>query len=203
MSALHSSKLSRKYSFVIIGLFVVSLLPLRGQKVAVKTNLLVDATTTFNLGVELALHPKWTLDISGSYNPWTFRDNRKWQHWLVQPEARYWFCQKMSGHFLGFHVEGGAFNIGNLNVNMKLLGTDFRRLKDKRYEGWLAGGGIGYGYSWMVSRHWNIEAELGVGYHFVKYDAYQCAHCGSKLERNATHHYFGPTKAAINLIYNF
>ena len=149
MSALHSFNLSWKYSFVVAGLFVASFLPLRGQRVAVKTNLLADATTTFNIGVELALHPKWTLDVSGNYNPWTFRDNRKWQHWLVQPEARYWFCQKMSGHFLGFHVEGGAFNIGNLNVNMKLLGTDFRRLKDKRYEGWLAGGGIGYGYSWM------------------------------------------------------
>ena len=99
MSALHSFNLSWKYSFVVAGLFVASFLPLRGQRVAVKTNLLVDATTTFNLGVELALHPKWTLDISGSYNPWTFRDNRKWQHWLVQPEARYWFCQKMSGNF--------------------------------------------------------------------------------------------------------
>lgn len=35
------------------------------QKAAIKTNLLYDATTTFNLGAEFALSPKWTLDVSG------------------------------------------------------------------------------------------------------------------------------------------
>lgn len=64
------------------------------QKAAIKTNLLYDATTTFNLGAEFALSPKWTLDVSGNYNPWTFSNNKKWKHWLVQPEARYWFCNK-------------------------------------------------------------------------------------------------------------
>ena len=39
---------------------------------AVKSNLLYDATTTMNLGIEFGLAPKWTLDISGNYNPWTF-----------------------------------------------------------------------------------------------------------------------------------
>ena len=57
------------------------------QKAAIKTNLLYDATTTFNLGAEFALSPKWTLDVSGNYNPWTFSNNKKWKHWLVQPHA--------------------------------------------------------------------------------------------------------------------
>ena len=60
------------------------------QKVGIKTNLLYDATTTMNLGIEFGLAPKWTLDISGNYNPWTFSENRKMKHWLIQPEARYW-----------------------------------------------------------------------------------------------------------------
>lgn len=47
----------------------------QAQQVAVKTNLVYDVTTTFNVGVELALSPKWTLDVSGNYNPWTFSDN--------------------------------------------------------------------------------------------------------------------------------
>ena len=97
------------------------------QKVAVKTNLLYDATSTINLGVEFALTPKWTLDVAGNYNPWTFSNNRKWQHWLVQPEARYWFCNKMMGHFVGFHAIAGSYNIGNVNADFKLLGTDFSK----------------------------------------------------------------------------
>lgn len=48
-----------------------------GQKAAIKTNLLYDATSTLNLGFEFGLSPKWTLDISGNYNPWQFDDNRK------------------------------------------------------------------------------------------------------------------------------
>ena len=55
------------------------------QKAAVKTNLLYDATSTLNLGVEFGLARRWTLDVSGNYNPWTFSENRKMKHWLVQP----------------------------------------------------------------------------------------------------------------------
>ena len=39
------------------------------QKVALKSNLLYDATTTMNLGLEIGLVRKWTLDIPVNYNP--------------------------------------------------------------------------------------------------------------------------------------
>lgn len=42
-----------------------------GQKFALKSNLLYDATATINLGMEVGLAPKWSLDISGNYNGWT------------------------------------------------------------------------------------------------------------------------------------
>ncbi len=173
------------------------------QKAAIKTNLLYDATTTINLGVELGLAPRWSLDISGNLNPWTFSHNRKWQHWLVQPEARYWFCNKMMGHFLGFHALGGAYNVGNIDADFKFLGTDFSPLRDHRYEGWMLGAGVAYGYAWTLSRHWNLEAEIGLGYIYFNYDKYKCEKCGEKVESDKSNHYVGPTKAAINLIYVF
>lgn len=67
-----------KKSFCIIFLFVG--ISLSAQDMAVKTNLLYDATTTFNLGAEFCLAPKWTLDLSANYNPFTFSDNKKWKH---------------------------------------------------------------------------------------------------------------------------
>lgn len=173
------------------------------QNVAVKTNALYWATTTPNLGVEVALAPKWTLDVSGGFNPFTFANNRKWKHWMVQPEVRRWFCEKMGGHFLGLHLQGGQYNIGNVNTDFHLLGTDYSLLKDSRYEGWFVGAGIGYGYAWMLNRHLNLEAEIGVGYNYSRYDRYECATCGSKVEQNKDHHYVGPTKAAVNLVYVF
>lgn len=81
---------------------------------AVKSNLLYNTTTSMNLGVEIGLAPKWTLDISGNYNPWTFSGNRKMKHWLVQPEVRYWPCQRFSGHFFGLHAHYAQFNVGGM-----------------------------------------------------------------------------------------
>lgn len=174
-----------------------------GQDVAIKTNLLSDAFLNPNLGVEIGLAPKWTMDVTGQLNAWTLSHDRRWKHWAVQPEARYWFCDRFAGHFLGVHLHGGQYNIGGLDLNANFLGTDFRKLKDSRYQGWFVGAGVAYGYSWILDRHWNLEAELGVGYSYTRYDKYRCAGCGKKIEEDKPHHYVGPTKAAINLVYLF
>ena len=133
------------------------------QDWAVKTNLFYDALTTVNLGFETRLYPKWTLDVSANYNPWSFSENKKWKQLSLQPEARYWFCEAFNGHFLGAHLLGGIYNIGNLNSDFTFLGTDFSKLQDYRFEGWMLGAGIAYGYQWLLSRHWSIEAEIGIG----------------------------------------
>ena len=62
-----------------------------GQKIAVKTNLLYDATTTLNLGVEVGLGKRWTADISGNFNRWFFGYYR-FMLWLVLRVMGFWFC---------------------------------------------------------------------------------------------------------------
>ena len=176
----------------------------RAQQVAVKSNLLYDiAALTANAGVEVALAPSWPLDLSANYNGWTLSHERRWKHWLVQPEARYWFCDRFVGHFLGVHALGGQYNIGGVKNHISFLGSDFSKLSDRRYQGWFVGAGIAYGYAWILGRHWNLEAELGVGYIYTRYDSYPCASCGKKLAEDRPHRYVGPTKAAINLVYTF
>ena len=71
------------------------------QRLAVKSNLLYDITSTINLGVEYEVAPRWTLEMSVNYNPWSFSDNKKMKLWMLQPEARYWLCSGFSGHFFG------------------------------------------------------------------------------------------------------
>ena len=175
----------------------------RGQNVAVKTNLLADAFFSPNLGVEIGLAPRWTLDVTGQFNAWTLSHDRRWKHWVLQPEARYWFCDRFSGHFLGAHIHGGQYNIGGVDGRVRFLGTDARKLKDSRYQGWFAGAGVAYGYAWIFGRHWNLEAEIGFGYSYTRYDRYPCARCGRKIETDKPHHYVGPTNAAVNLVYLF
>lgn len=173
------------------------------QDVALKTNLLYDATATVNLGIEIGLAPKWTLDISGNLNAWTMSHDRTWKHWMAQPEARYWFCDRFAGHFLALHAHGGQFNVGNLDNDFDFLGSDFSQLSDLRFEGWFVGGGIGYGYAWVLGKHWNIEAELGIGYAYCRFDEYICFDCGKKTAEDKDHHYFGLTKLALSLVYVF
>lgn len=175
----------------------------KAQDVGIKTNLAADGLLSPNLGVEVGLAPKWTLDLTGEFNGWTLSHNRRWKHWLVMPEARYWLCDRFSGHFFGVEAHGGQYNIGGFDGKWNLFGTDARKLKDTRYQGWFVGGGVTYGYAWILGRHWNLEAEIGVGYSYTRYDRFRCAGCGKKIETDKPHHYVGPTKAALNLVYLF
>lgn len=101
-----------------------------------KTNLLYGGyALTPNLGVEVGLLPRWTLEMSGAYNPFNLHgsetDNRKLVHWVAMPEFRYWTCQRFNGHFFGIHGLYGQYNIGG--HNLPLL---FGRGSDAyRYEG--------------------------------------------------------------------
>lgn len=191
-----------RFYTILIGILFCSCAA-KAQKAAVKTNLLYDAFMNVNLGVEFALAPKWTLDLSGDFNGWTLSHGRRWKHWLVQPEARYWLCDRFAGHFFGLHAHGGQFNVGGLKNSISFLGTDFSQLSDKRFQGWFVGGGVTYGYAWILGRHFNLEAGLGVGYSYARYDRYRCAGCGKKEADGKAHHYVGPTKAFVNLVYTF
>lgn len=182
--------------------FLFSPKELIAQKVGVKTNLIYDALTTINVGAEFRVLPKWTIDVSGNINPWTFSNDRKWKHWLVQPEVRYWVCEPFNGHFWGAHLLGGAYNIGNLKNNI-IFWDDEWDFKNKRYEGWFVGLGVVYGYSWMLSKYWNLEGVIGLGYAYTRYDEYRCAKCGKKIKEDHQRNYFGPTKVGVNLIYAF
>lgn len=189
--------------FLLIIVMNIVTHPVCAQNVAIKTNILSDVFLNINTGLEVGLAPRWTLDLSGEVNAWTLSHDRRWKHWAVQPEARYWFCDRFAGHFVGAHLHGGQYNIGGIDTDFSLLGTDFSSLKDARYQGWFVGAGVAYGYAWILGRHWNIEAEIGVGYSYTRYDRFRCAGCGKKVGENRPHNYFGPTKAAVNLVYLF
>ncbi|MFV0418571.1 MAG: DUF3575 domain-containing protein [Dysgonomonas sp.] len=158
---------------------------------ALKSNALYWVATTPNIGIEFGLTQKLTLDVSLNYNPWKFSDNKKMKHWLIQPELRYWICERFNGHFFGVHTHYAGYNMGGI----KLLG-----LENYRYQGNLFGGGISYGYHWILGNQWSVEASVGLGYAHLDYDKYECEKCGSKIKSD-TNSYWGPTKASISIIY--
>ena len=166
--------------------------------VGLKTNIPYWATATFNAGLEFRLAKKWSLDIEAGLNPFDGKNDdgsydRSLKHFRLHPEVRYWFCEAFNGHFVGLHVPYLIYNIADI----KILGTE-----GERHQGWGTGVGLSYGYSWLLGKHWNIEATVGVGYLYLESDRYPCTNCGTQQEVKKKH-YVGPTQAAVNLIYVF
>jgi hypothetical protein len=200
------------------------------QDVAIKTNLLNWATTTPNIGVEFGLGRKSTIQLFGDINPWEFGDDKHFRSWTVQPEYRYWFCEKFGGHFVGVHALAGQYNAKGINFPLKGLiisssvksevegdpdpasldkgwpdlTSDLNGVnesgKRRHAEGWFAGFGVTYGYQWMLSKHWNLEASIGVGYVYSDLTLY--GRCNTKIDTRKLH-YVGPTKAALSIMYVF
>lgn len=110
---------------------------------------------------------------------------------MVQPEFRYWTCERFNGHFWGLHAFYGEFNMGGI----KMLG-----LRKYRYEGTLYGAGIAYGHQWIIGKRWNLETTIGVGYARIEYDKYEYQTRGPYIKKG-TKDYIGPTKVGINFIY--
>lgn len=200
----------RIWSILAITIAMMCTTVLHSQEISLKTNLLYGATTTPNLGVEVGVGRKMTAQIFYGFNPWKFSgsegQDKKLKHWLLMPELRWWTCTKMNGWFYGVHAMGGQFNAAN--VKLPLPGTFFggddlaKEVRNYRCEGAYLGGGVTVGYQWILSRHWNIEAEIGAGYDHIWYKKYPCSECSALIDKASTN-YIGITKAGLCLMYVF
>ena len=142
-------------------LLILSTATTRAQEVALKTNLLGWASTSANAGIEIGTGKKTTFQLFGTLNPWKFSGDKKMRFWNVMPEYRWYTCQKFGGHFFGIHALGGEYNIKNIDMPFGILP---KTLEGRHYEGWYVGGGLTYGYQWLLNKHLNFEGSIGLGY---------------------------------------
>lgn len=169
---------------------------LHAQTFAVKTNLLSDLTASPELAVETACSRRWSIGLSGNYCGWDPLPEKKFRHWAVRSEGRYWFCEKFNGHFVSLHALGGEYNVAGYGRALSLYPAG----RGSRRQGWLAGGGVGYGYQWILGNRWSVEAQLGVSFVHARYDEYECVECGAYL-RTVHKNYPALSQAAVSIIY--
>ena len=146
-------------------------------RVALRTNLLYDATLTPNLGVDIRVDSLRTVGLLAGVNAWDIdkAKNKKWRHMLFSLRARkYRDFLFHKGYFEGDLIYS-HFNVGNTKIPFGI----YSAVKDRRLQGDLVALGGKYGYSWILSRTWRIEAEAGVAVGYAWFKEYDCAHCGT------------------------
>ena len=104
---------------IIAFLMSVGVEKVEAQSVAVRNNLLYDATLTPNLGVDLKIDSLWTVGAVVGINAWDYdkQKNEKWRHLLIAPNIRRWLDEEP---FHKNYIEGDLiyshFNVGNTTM---------------------------------------------------------------------------------------
>ena len=182
---------------------------------ALKTNLLFDAALAPNIEVEVPLGRKarWSVmgevwcpwwrfghNAAGEQNPYRRSDQRPtkyaYQLLTVGAEVRYWFaprCRRshpvLSGAFVGIYGAGGKYDLC---------------WKSEGNQGEFTSLGLSLGYSWPISRHWNLELSAAGGYVGGPKVHYQNEFDDARLiyrSHNDHWYYAGPTKLKLSIVW--
>lgn len=146
-------------------------------RIALRTNLLYDATLSPNLGVDVRVDSAWTVGLLAGFNAWDIdkEKNKKWRHALFSIRARKYRDSLFHKGYYEADVIYSHYNVGNTKIPFGL----YSAVKDRRLQGDLVALGGKYGYSWILARHWRIEAEAGVAVGYAWFKEYDCDHCGT------------------------
>ena len=158
-------------------------------RLALKTNLLYDAVLMPSLEVEYRINPRWTVNLEGDMAWWHNSGKEKYyQVATISPEGRYWFKSRRPWH--GHYI--GAFG-----------GFTWYDLADGT-EGWrgeAVTAGLTYGYMFPITRRLSLEAGLGLGYMYTRYEEYLPMDGHHVYLQTKRMSYFGPLKLKFNLVW--
>lgn len=159
------------------------------QFYAVYGNGLLLPTATINVGVNIGLSSKVSLDLAVMGNPLKTKDFST-QFAMFQPGVRFWLSEIQYANFIGVHLFTGIYDVGNAEFHTR---------------GFTAGLGVSWGYNWYISRRFNIGVEIGVGVGYMKdtRENYYTPDTDDHYIYHATRLAILPTKFAVNFVYLF
>ena len=195
--------IQKKHRLAVLMLALVMAVPVMSQRASLRTNLLYDATLSPGIGAEVRIDSAWSVGVKVGVNFWDIDQakNKKWRHALVSPFARKYFNLKRDSvdvrraQYLEANLIYSHFNVGNVKFPFDL----YKSVNDRRLQGDLVALGGKYGYSWILSRDWRIEAEAGVAVGYAWFKEYDCPHCGTFLG-NGDRIFLLP-QLGINIVY--
>jgi len=174
---------------------VLSLFAAKAQTFTLGTNL-VDwanyATINLDFGVSVSQHV--SLVAGGKFNPWDFSKGENVtysKNKVGYLGARFWTWNVNSG--LWFQVKGQF-------ADYQITGT-WRHALDI---GQAVGGGLAVGYSFMLSKHFNLElAAGGWGGYLIKHDVYECPDCQVLRPESGPRAFIDLDNISVSFVYVF
>lgn len=177
----------RKIIFLL--LTILTLNTASAQFCSARINALAAMTGTLDVGLDVALTDNITLDIAARYNPIS-TESIALSHYGTEVGVKCWGFENFVGHFIGSQLGYSAYNVGN---------------ESKRFDGEAYKWGVSYGYAWILSVHWNVAAEVGVGLRYSRDDEYDPS--PNEWDTEYIYHYrrvtLSPTRISLTFNYLF
>lgn len=162
------------------------------QKLAVNTDLAMDALMTPSLGLEMTVG-NWStvgINVLGNYHPY----GKKMKLFGVQPEYRYYFSGRpMHSLFVGVGALGMFYDVTRRN---------------RVYDGVAYGGGITFGYVLNITKRLSFDFHAGVAAvrydrkEYVVGDNYNTDYLEGGINKTNSHgYYLMPQRLGVSLTY--
>ena len=169
--------------------------PTFAQKLSLSTNMLdYICLGTFNAETSYSVGRHWSLIAGARYNPFTFHrgdDDRQFQYRQQSYAlgARFWLWHTFSGWWITSKVRYQEYNHGGI-------------ISRTAEEGDRVGLSLSAGYTYMLSRHWNLEFGIGTWGGKSWYRRYSCPVCGITME-SGSKWFLLPDDMTISVAYVF
>ena len=180
---------------LIVVLISIASLPSYAQKLSFSTNLLDYACLgTLNADVSYSVSRRWSIMAGVRYNPFTFREDKPQDQFQLRQQsyaagARLWPWHTMSGWWFAGKLRYQEYNYGGI-------------FSSESEEGDRFGAGLYSGYTYMLTRHLNLEFGAGLWSGISFYRRYSCQKCGRTIGHGRKY-FLLPDDLMISVAYVF
>lgn len=175
--------------------FLAVCFPSEAQKISVSTNILgYAALGTLNADASYAVSRRCSMVAGVKYNPFTFRAGDPQRQFQLRQQSyslgvRIWPWHIWSGWWFSSKIRYQEYNAGGI-------------FSSEAQEGDRVGLGLYAGYTYMLSRHFNLEFGLGLWGGLDVFRRYDCPVCGFTVDAGRKG-FLLPDDLMISLVYVF
>ncbi|MBR6211558.1 MAG: DUF3575 domain-containing protein [Bacteroidales bacterium] len=180
----------------ILGLFLP--LTCAGQIWTVQTNVLDWAALgTANAEIGMSVSQHFSLVVGGRYNPWEFTDSKYNIPIRNQQQTAY-----LGVRFWPWYVNSGFWISAKAQYMFSFSNTGIWRAALKEGKNGI-GGALAAGYTFMLSKHFNLEAGIGGWAGVFKEYGFYSSHNKYEVREEGRKTFIYPDQVSLSLVYVF